>query len=67
MNNIVGLGIFAVGIVLLILGFDSSQSVSSEVSRVFSDGSPHRTTLMLAGGVIAVLVGLTLAVRSRKL
>ena len=66
MNNIVGLGIFAVGIVLLILGFNESQTISSEVSRAFSGTSSQRTTLMLVGGGVAVLLGLMLALRSRK-
>ena len=66
MNNIVGLGVFAVGIVLLILGFSDSQTISSEVSRTFGGISLHRTTLMVGGGGIAVLLGLALAIRSRK-
>jgi hypothetical protein len=66
MNNIVGLTIFALGIVLLIFGFNESQTFGSEISRVFTGNPTHRTLWMLLGGGVAVVLGLTIAIRSRK-
>ncbi len=63
MNNVVGLTIFAIGIVLLIFGFSASQSLSSEVSRLFTGSPTDRSLWMVAGGVAAVIAGLLLAVR----
>lgn len=66
MNNIVGLAIFALGVVLLIFGFNESQSFGSEVSRFFTGNPTDRAIWMIAGGVIAVVAGLLLAIRGRR-
>jgi len=42
MNNIAGLAILALGVVLLIFGFNESNSFSSDVSRTFT-GNPRIT------------------------
>ncbi len=63
MNNIVGLAIFAVGIVLLIFGFNESQSLSSDVSRFFTGNPTNHSIWMIAGGALAVVAGLVLAVK----
>jgi hypothetical protein len=63
MNNIVGFVILAVGVVLLIFGFNESHSFGSDVSRAFTGNPTDRAVWMLIGGVIAVVVGLFLAIR----
>lgn len=65
MNNIVGLTIFAVGIVLLIFGVNESQSFASEISRVFSGNPSDHSMWMIGGGGLAVVAGLVLALRNR--
>jgi multisubunit Na+/H+ antiporter MnhB subunit len=62
MNNIAGLVVLALGIVLLIFGFNESQSLSSDVSRFFTGNPTDRAVWMLIGGVIAVLAGLFLSI-----
>ena len=66
MNNIVGLAIFAVGIVLLIFGFNESHSFSSDISRTFTGNPTDRSMWMIIGGAIAVIAGLVVAIRGRK-
>ncbi len=66
MNNIVGLAIFAVGIVLLIFGFNASQSFSSDVSRFFTGNPTDKSIWMIAGGAAAVIAGLFLAITSAR-
>jgi len=66
MNNIIGLAIFALGIVLLIFGFNESHSFSSDVSRTFTGNPTDRSIWMFVGGSVAIIAGLTLAVRGRK-
>ena len=63
MNNIVGLAIFGLGVVLLIFGFNESHSLGSDVSRVFTGNPTDRSMWFLIGGAVAVIVGLVLAVR----
>ena len=67
MSNIAGLVIFAIGIVVLVLGYNSSQSFSSDFSRFFTGNPTDKSIRMLIGGGVAVIVGLFIAIRgSRK-
>ena len=66
MNNILGLAIFAVGIVLLIFGFNASQSFSSDVSRFFTGNPTDKSIWLLIGGAAAVIVGLVIALRGTR-
>jgi multisubunit Na+/H+ antiporter MnhB subunit len=63
MTNIVGLAIFAVGIVLLVLGFNASHSFSSDVSRFFTGNPTDKSVWLLVGGAAAIIVGLVVAIR----
>jgi hypothetical protein len=66
MKNIVGFALIALGIVLLVFGFNESQSFGSEVSRVFTGNPTDRSIGFIAGGAVAVDAGLVLAVRGRR-
>lgn len=66
MNNIIGLAIFALGIVLLIFGFNESHSFSSDVSRAFTGNPTDRSIWFIGGGAAAVVVGLVMAVRGMR-
>jgi multisubunit Na+/H+ antiporter MnhB subunit len=66
MNNIVGLAIFALGIVLLIFGFNESRSFSSDVSRFFTGNPTDRSIWLIIGGVAAVVGGLVLTLRASR-
>jgi len=66
MNNVIGLAIFALGVVLLIFGFNESQSLGSEVSRVFTGNPSDRSMWMIVGGAVAVVGGLVLGIRGMR-
>jgi multisubunit Na+/H+ antiporter MnhB subunit len=67
MRNIVGLVFLALGIVLLIFGFNESQSLSSDFSRFFTGNPTDRSMWLLIGGAVAVIAGSTLAIyRARR-
>jgi multisubunit Na+/H+ antiporter MnhB subunit len=66
MNNIVGLALFAIGIVLLIFGFNESQSFSSDVSRFFTGNPSDRSIWLVVGGAAAVVLGLVMAIRGQR-
>lgn len=66
MNNIAGLALLAVGILLLIFGFNASQSFSSDVSRFFTGNPSDKSMWLLVGGAAAVMTGLVVAVRGAR-
>ncbi len=66
MSNFVGLALFALGIVLLVFGFNASHSFSSDLSRAFTGNPTDRSLWLLAGGGAAVVFGLFLAIRGAK-
>ena len=66
MTNIVGLAVFAVGIALLIFGFNASHSFGSDVSRFFTGNPTDKSIWLLIGGAAAVIVGLFIAIRGAR-
>ena len=66
MNNIVGLAIFALGVVLLVFGFNESRSFSSDVSRFFTGNPTDRSMWMIVGGIVTVVAGLFLAITGTR-
>ena len=66
MNNIVGLILFALGVALLIFGFNESHSFSSDVSRFFTGSPTDKAVWMLIGGIVAAVIGLFGTTRGAK-
>lgn len=66
MNNIVGLAVVALGIVLLIFGFNESHSFNSSVTRAFTGNPTDRAMWLIIGGAVAVVVGFVLALTGRR-
>jgi hypothetical protein len=57
MNKGIGVALLVVGIVLVIYGFNGSDSVSSGVSRAFTGTPTEKTIGLLLGGAVATIVG----------
>lgn len=66
MNQAVSLAILAGGILLVIFGFNASESVSSELSEFFTGAPTDKAVWMLVGGVVAIIVGLVGMLRGSK-
>jgi hypothetical protein len=66
MNNITGLAILALGVVLLIFGFNASHSFSSDVSRTFTGNPTNHSMWLIIGGAVAVVVGIGVALSGRR-
>lgn len=60
----IGLALLVVGIFVIIYAFNASDSVSLDVPRAFAGAPTDKTLGLLLGGSAAVVVGVTLAVRS---
>jgi ammonia channel protein AmtB len=67
MTKAISIALVVGGIVLLYFGGQAFNSVSSEVSRVFTGSPTNKAILLLVGGVIATIAGLTgMALSGRK-
>jgi len=66
MDKTISLAILAGGILLLIFGVNASNSVSSDISRVFTDAPTDKAIWMLVGGVAVTIIGLVGLVRGSR-
>lgn len=58
MNKLVSVALLAAGIVLLIFGFNASNSLGSDISRIFTGSPTDKAIWMLVGGAVLAVVGL---------
>ncbi len=66
MNKIVALALLVGGVVLVIFGFQATNSFSSDVSRFFTGSPTDKAVWMLIGGLVATVVGLVWTLRHWK-
>lgn len=58
MNRPISLALIAAGVLLIVFGINASNSLSSEISRAFTGSPTDKAIWLLAGGVIAAVIGL---------
>ncbi|MFM0732968.1 DUF3185 family protein [Paraburkholderia sediminicola] len=67
MTKAISIALIVGGIVLLYFGGQAFNSVSSEVSRVFTGSPTNKAITLIVAGAIATIAGLTgVAVSGRK-
>jgi len=66
MDKTISLAILAGGILLLIFGVNASNSVSSDISRVFTDAPTDKAIWMLVGGIVVSVIGLAGLLRGSR-
>ena len=66
MNNIAGMAVLALGIVLLIFGFNESHSFSSDVSKTFTGNPTNHSMWLIIGGAVAVVAGIGVSLTGRR-
>lgn len=57
MDKTISLAMLAGGILLVIFGVNASNSVSSDISRIFTDAPTDKAIWMLVGGIIVTVIG----------
>ncbi len=65
-NTIVGVAILALGVVLLIFGFNESHSFASDVSKTFTGNPTNHSMWLIIGGAIAVVAGIAVSLTGRR-
>ncbi len=58
-NKIIGIILIIVGVALAMWGYNIYDSASAQLSRTVNGDTPIEAWAGMAGGVIAVLVGIT--------
>lgn len=66
MNKAISLALLVGGLVLLIFGFNASESFGSDVSRFFTGSPTDKAVWMLVGGVVLIVTGLIGLLRRAK-
>lgn len=66
MDKTISLAILAGGILLVIFGVSASNSVSSDISRIFTDAPTDKAIWMLVGGVVVTIIGLAGLLRGSR-
>lgn len=67
MTKAISIALIVGGILLLYFGGQAFNSVSSDVSRVFTGSPTNKAIMLIVGGVVATLAGITgIALSGRK-
>jgi len=66
MQRFAGIAVLVVGIVLVVMGINASQSIGSDISRFFTGAVTNKSIYLLAGGVLALFVGASMAYVGRS-
>jgi uncharacterized membrane protein YidH (DUF202 family) len=57
MNKTISIALLAVGVLLIIYGINASNSFTSEISKAFTGSPTDKTIWLLAGGILAAVIG----------
>lgn len=63
MKNPLALALMAIGVLLIVFGIFSAESLGSEFSKFFTGSPSEKSIWLLIGGVGALIAGLVLARR----
>ena len=58
MNKLISLGLMVGGVVLIVVGFRAMESVSSDISRFFTEAPTGKAVWLLIGGAVATVAGI---------
>jgi hypothetical protein len=62
-NRIIGIALLVLGLVLLVFGFNATQSVGEEISEAFTGRFSDETMWYLIGGAVAAVLGLVMLLK----
>ncbi len=63
MNKGIGIALVVVGVVLIVYGFNASDSASSGISRFFTGAPTNKALWLLLGGIGSTIVGAVMTFR----
>jgi len=66
MNKPLSIALLVGGVALIIFGFSSAESISSDISRFFTGAPTDKAIWLLVGGLVAAVIGLVGVLRGAK-
>ena len=57
-KRVIGIGLIVVGVALVAWGYNSYDSVGSQISRTFNGDAPIEAWAGMVGGAICVIIGI---------
>lgn len=66
MQNVIGIALLVVGVVLIIFGMQASASLGSRLSELFTGAPSDRTIWLLLAGVLAAIIGLGMVLTGQR-
>jgi hypothetical protein len=66
MNRIISLALLIGGVVLMVYGFNGTNSFGSDVSKFFTGSPNNRAIWMFIGGAVIATIGLVSTLRSGR-
>jgi len=66
MTKPVGIALLVLGVVLIILGVNESDSFASDVSRFFTGNPTDRSIWLMVGGVASLIIGGVMSLRPTR-
>jgi hypothetical protein len=60
-QRIFGFALLVLGIILLVVGLNSSHSMADQISNTFTGRFTDNTTWYIIGGIVLALVGLSIS------
>ena len=65
MQKFAGIAVLVIGIVLIVWEASASQSLSSDISRLFTGSVTNKAIYLVVGGAVALIAGASIAFTGR--
>lgn len=65
-QRILGIALLVVGVVLLVIGMNSSHSMADQLSNTFTGRFTDNTTWYIVGGIVLAITGASLAMFGQR-
>lgn len=56
-KKLIGIALLVIGVILLLFGFNATESVGEELTETFTGNYSDQTMMYLIGGAVAAVIG----------
>lgn len=62
-KRLIGVALLVIGVILLVVGFNATQSPAEELAETFTGRFSDTTMIYLIGGAVAAVIGLVMLLK----